>query len=210
MLSLQLYGKVVNQSEAYFKHRNLVYHLSCCIISVFEAIAIVILGNFGKTSIQTCFITESSPGEIIYLIPLILNLPIGILSCFKYFMHDPRIPKHLPTCLILLSILITWGISTFFILINYFLRFPQSRLYSESSVSISGLFFLISLIFNKYSLRKLRNNASEAHERVIYFKSSNSSLLSLGPINSSNIHRTNSIDMLANYLEDQEKLVTLI
>lgn len=208
VLSLQLYGKVVNRSEAYFKHRNLLYHVSCCVISVFEAVAIVILGTLGKTSIQTCFITESSPGEVIYLIPLVLNLPIGILSCFKYFVHDPRIPRYLPACLILLSILITWGVSTFFILINYFFSFSQSRQYSESSVSLSGLFYLISLIFNKYSLKKLKNSASEAHERVIYFKSNNSSLLLSGPINTSSMHRTTSIDMLSSYLEDQEKQVT--
>lgn len=208
VLSLQLYGKLQNRSEAFFKHRNLVYHLSCSVISIFETVAIIILGKFGQTSIQTCFITDSSPGEIIYLIPLVLNVPIGILASLKYLLNPSKEQKYFPACLVLISLLMTWGTSPFFIFLSYFLSLFNNRFYSECSVSISGLFLLVSLVLNKYSLKKLKNNKSEVYERVIYFKS-NFSLLTSGPINSSSLRlqHSSSVDMLINYLEDHEKIV---
>ena len=206
MLSLQLYGKLHNGPEAFFKHRSLIYHLSCGVISICETIAIIVLGNLGQTSIQTCFITDSSPGEIIYLIPLILNVPIGILASLRYLLNPSKELKYLPVCLVLVSLLMTWGASTLFILLGYFLSLFNNRFYSEWSVSISGLFLLTGLVFNKYSWKKLKNNKSEAYERVIYFKNS-PSLLSSGPINSSGVQRASSVDVLIDYLEDPEKIV---
>lgn len=173
VLCLVIHDKLKNRPVLNHRSRNLIYNISCGVLSISETIAIYLLGKFGESKLQTCFIIEKSPGEIIYLIPLVMNLPIALYSVIIMLKKSHRKNKLIPIAMVLFSLIVTWGLPTIINLIIYFLSsFLIIKPYFECLNASSGLFLTISYLSCSAILIKLKLKKKTIEGTTVYFSSS--------------------------------------
>jgi hypothetical protein len=212
ILSFQLFIKLKKNESTKCKINELTYGLTSFFISACEAAVVFILHL--SSEINICIVPQSLKSETIFAVPLIINIPIGLIAVFKTFSSQNKQEKFSRVAFVLLSILLFWGLSSIFSTLCIFFTPCRSYLiYSELLPLSSGLFIFLSFTGNSYTLTQLKSKNFEEDEITFYFKNETKAALNISSTNKygkNSCLRSSSVDMLGNFLEDNEKIVKII
>lgn len=211
VISLVVIGKSASCSDIYCSSRKIYYHISCILISASESLAVFLLGSFGNSRFNTCFIESNSPGEAIYLIPILLNFPVSVLAAMMMIKEKNRRDSIKPLVLSLIAIVVTWGLPTSYNLIGYFSNgfLPEIKNIMICLGASSGFWFTLMRLSNTYTIQKIRRNTKET---AFYFQHISTMLVnkSMSYSMGDDTMGLTDIDMLGNFLEDSNKMVKFI
>ena len=204
VLSLVIIGK--SSKYAYCKSRRVLYHISCVVISIAETFGVFFLGSFGISRFRTCFITAGSDGEVIYLIPIVINFPIALMASIMMLFEKNKRDSLRPVALSLLAILITWGVLTLFNLASHF--WSQVRGITDYMAclgAVSGLIFTAMRMGNSYTIQKIKRK--NKGELALYFQNAATMMVNHSISMSADTMGLTDIDVLGHFLEDNNKQV---
>ena len=130
----------------------LVYNIVSISMAVLVVIGIFIVGAFGTTDLNTCFIKSGSKGQLSEFIPLLINFPLILILLLYSIIRSENIYEPVLINMIMVSatIGITLGLATIFSLLGAAKILQPNTVDSGVMVgALSGFSVGISRLLNK-------------------------------------------------------------
>lgn len=189
-------------------------HLTCFLVAFGETAAVLVVGSVGRTGVNTCFCVEGTYAQIGLMSPLGINFPLGVFVWIKCYLAEGIGKKVKRINYLNLSILVSWGIPLFTLPILFSLHSSTPfLLYFQLFSTSSGLLLFSFFCLQPITIHQLKSKRPETEEIIFNYKNDIRSALNtskVSKIGGSSCLRSSSLDLLGNFLEDQEKIVLKI